>query len=57
MNPWKYDKNANTEEGWEKLYNASKRVLYFTEPEYLTIGGLNGPQANHTFILSRPLYK
>ncbi len=57
MNPWKYDKNAKTEEGWEKLYNASKRVLYFTEPEYLTIGGLDGPQANHTFILSRPLYK
>ena len=57
MNPWKYDLIGKTEKGWELLYNACKRILFFTEPEYLTIGGLDGPQANHTFILSRPLWK
>ena len=31
-------------------------MLYFVEPEYLLLGGLNGQQMNHTFILSRPLW-
>tara|TARA_B100000614_G_scaffold163780_1_gene145690 strand:- start:479 stop:1690 length:1212 start_codon:yes stop_codon:yes gene_type:complete len=57
MNPWKYDSIANTEKGWELLYTAVKRILFFTEPEYLTLGGLDGPQANHTFLLGRPLWK
>ena len=57
LNPWKYDTIANTEKGWELLYNACKRILFFTEPEYLTLGGMDGPQANHTFILGRPLWK
>tara|TARA_B100000927_G_scaffold254777_1_gene221188 strand:+ start:1032 stop:2240 length:1209 start_codon:yes stop_codon:yes gene_type:complete len=57
LNPWKYDTISDTERGWELLYNSCKRVLYFTEPEYLTLGGLDGPQANHTFILSRPLWR
>ena len=41
MNPWKYDLIGKTEKGWELLYNACKRILFFTEPEYLTIGGLD----------------
>ena len=57
LNPWKYDRIANSEEGWELLYNSCKRILYFTEPEYLMVGGLDGPQASHTFLLSRPLWK
>ena len=57
LNPWKYDMIANTEKGWELLYNSCKRILFFTEPEYLTIGGLDGPQANHTFLLGRPLWR
>ena len=57
LNPWKYDMIAYTKKGWELLYTACKRILFFTEPEYLTIGGLDGPQANHTFILARPLWR
>ena len=57
LNPWKYDMIAGSERGWELLYNSCKRILFFTEPEYLTIGGLDGPQANHTFLLGRPLWR
>lgn len=52
--PWLYDSIANTEEGWEKYYNTAKRLLYFTDPEWLLLGGLDGQQMNHTFVLSRP---
>lgn len=54
--PWKYERNTSTEETWENFYNSAKRMLYFVEPEYLLLGGLNGQQMNHTFILSRPLW-
>jgi len=54
--PWLYDSIANSEEGWEKYYNSAKRLLYFTDPEWLLLGGLDGQQMNHTFILSRPLW-
>tara|TARA_B100001175_G_scaffold127823_1_gene108765 strand:+ start:11428 stop:12573 length:1146 start_codon:yes stop_codon:yes gene_type:complete len=54
--PWKYEKNGHSEEGWEKLYNSAKRMLYSCEPEWLLFGGLDGQQMNHTFLLSRPLW-
>jgi len=57
LNPWKYETDVMSESGWEKLYTSAKRILYFTEPEQLALGGLYGPQANHTFILGRPLWK
>jgi len=55
--PWVYDMIANTEEGWERYYNSAKRMLYFTEPEHMLLGGLDGMQMNHTFILSRPKWE
>ena len=55
--PWVYDQTADTEEGWERYYNSAKRIMYFCEPERLLLGGLEGQQMNHTFILSRPLWK
>ena len=55
--PWLYDSIANSEEGWEKYYNTAKRLLYFTDPEWLLLGGLDGQQMNHTFILSRPKWE
>ena len=57
LNPWKYETDVMSQSGWEKLYTSAKRILYFTEPEQLALGGLYGPQANHTFILGRPLWK
>jgi len=57
LNPWKFERQSKSPEGWEKLYNSAKRILFFTEPEYLTMGGLNGPQSNHTFLLARPLWR
>ena len=54
--PWIYDMNTDTEEGWEKYYNSAKRILYFCPPERLLLGGLEGAQMNHTFVLSRPLW-
>ena len=57
LNPWKYDIVADSKIGWERIYNSAKRILFFTEPEYLMIGGLDGPQANHTFLLARPLWR
>ena len=54
--PWIYDIIAHTEEGWEKYYNSAKRMLYYTDPEWLLLGGMDGMQMNHTFILSRPMY-
>ena len=55
--PWILDHIANTEEGWERYYNTAKRMLYFTDPEWLLLGGLDGQQMNHTFILSRPKWE
>ena len=54
--PWIYDMETNTEEGWERYYNSAKRIIYFCPPERLLVGGLDGGQMNHTFILSRPLW-
>ena len=54
--PWIYDMETDTEEGWERYYNSAKRIIYFCPPERLLVGGLEGAQMNHTFILSRPLW-
>ena len=54
--PWLYDAIAHTKEGWEKYYNSAKRMLYFTHPEHLLLGGMDGIQMNHTFALSRPMW-
>ena len=54
--PWIYDMETDTEEGWERYYNSAKRTIYFCPPERLLVGGLEGAQMNHTFILSRPLW-
>ena len=54
--PWIYDMNCDTEEGWERYYNSAKRIIYFCPPERLLVGGLDGQQMNHTFVLSRPLW-
>tara|TARA_B100001057_G_scaffold214081_2_gene214460 strand:+ start:17668 stop:18861 length:1194 start_codon:yes stop_codon:yes gene_type:complete len=54
--PWIYDMDADTEEGWERYYNSAKRIIYFCPPERLLIGGLEGQQMNHTFVLSRPMW-
>ena len=55
--PWPYEKGVDTEKGWEKFYNSAKRMLYFSDPEWLLLGGLDGQQMNHTFLLSRPMWK
>jgi hypothetical protein len=55
--PWIFDSLAHTEKGWERYYNSAKRMLYFTDPEWLLMGGMDGIQMNHTFILSRPMWK
>ena len=54
--PWIYDMETDTEEGWERYYNSAKRIIYFCPPERLLVGGLEGAQMNHTFILSRPFW-
>ena len=54
--PWIYDMDCDTEEGWERYYNSAKRIIYFCPPERLLVGGLEGQQMNHTFVLSRPLW-
>ena len=53
--PWIYDFDADTEKGWERYYNSAKRIVYFCPPERLLVGGLEGQQMNHTFVLSRPM--
>lgn len=55
--PWIYDNIANTEEGWEKYYTHAKRMLFFVDPEFLLVGGMDGQQMNHTFLLSRPMWE
>jgi hypothetical protein len=55
--PWIYDREVNTQEDWEKYYNSAKRMLYFSQPDRLMVGGLDGQQMNHTFILARPLWE
>ena len=54
--PWIYDFDADTEKGWERYYNSAKRIVYFCPPERLLVGGLEGQQMNHTFVLSRPMW-
>ena len=54
--PWRYDHFARTEKGWNIYYNSAKSMIYQCEPEWILLGGLEGQQMNHTFILSRPLW-